>query len=117
MPAPSTCARTCNNVVLMVRRKFSKAKLAHELRDLQMQCIVSAGRGSSRLTDIDDHLDVPPMPELHVVFQPLLTVEEKIFVLDPENRCVHSFGGKDGRPVDPEPGVLPLSWKMLTRLY
>ena len=87
------------------RRRVSRAKLIRDLFQLRLDCQAPHGMAVLLLDAFVDREISPHLPELHGVFQPLLTPEEGVFLKDPANRCRHAYGGDE--PAADEPEVSP----------
>lgn len=88
------------------RRQTGKAaQLVAEIRQLRLDVILATGDKQRILDYMSMNLRAPDEPEIHVVFQPIVMWDMRRFLLDPDARCCHAFGGPE--PAANEPEVFP----------
>ena len=86
---------------------MGKQRLAADLRRLRNECIPYMGQMSQLFYPLETYLQSPDLPEIWVVFQPLLLPEERLHLLDPGKQCRPGVNEKGKEPCSEEVPVTP----------
>lgn len=90
---------------IMARKKLGRQKLAADLRRLRAECLRYMGQKHDLFYPLSTQLVSPDLPEIWVIFQPLLLPEERLHLIDPLNRCQPWVAGRE--PCTEEVPVTP----------